>query len=376
MPDPQRLRVLSIAHTAVSREAGRLRYHPLAHDPSLDVHLIVPRRWHQFGRWMTADPGPDPGVTLHVMPIVLPRAGRARWYLHAYPGLGRLVRHLRPDVLHFWEEPWSVVAAQGAWLAQRYRAGLVLEVDQNILKRLPTPFEQIRRSVLRQTSVVLARSDEAEAVVRACGYTGPVQAISYGVNRDVFRPTARPPHPSLRLGYVGRIVEEKGLDDVLDALAATPHAELAIMGEGPQQQALEARIVAEGLAGRVRFEGWGPPAAVARFIGGLDALVLMTRTTQAVREQFGRVILEAQSCGVPVIGSTSGAIPSVLGTGGWVVPERDGAALATLLRSLTPTAINARGAAGIANVEARFTYEVVAHSLAHAWRMARPRSPP
>jgi len=59
---PRPLRVLSIADTAVSRAAGRLRYHPFAHDGSLDVTLVVPSRWHQFGRWLTADPADDPGA--------------------------------------------------------------------------------------------------------------------------------------------------------------------------------------------------------------------------------------------------------------------------------------------------------------------------
>ena len=72
------LRVVSVAHTAVQRQAGRLRYHPLAADPLLDVHLVVPRRWHQFGRWMDADSGSeDPGVRVHALPIRWPHAGPA-----------------------------------------------------------------------------------------------------------------------------------------------------------------------------------------------------------------------------------------------------------------------------------------------------------
>lgn len=63
--------MLSIAHTAVSRAAGRLRYHPFANDGSLDVTLVVPSRWHQFGRWLTDDPADDPGAR------VIPLAGRS-----------------------------------------------------------------------------------------------------------------------------------------------------------------------------------------------------------------------------------------------------------------------------------------------------------
>ncbi|MFE1602325.1 glycosyltransferase [Methylobacterium sp. ID0610] len=369
------LRVLSIAHPAVSREAGRLRYHAFAGNPDLDVHLVVPARWHQFGRVLDADPPDDPGITVHVLPIRLPKAGPMGWYLHVYPALGRLIRRLDPDVIHLWEEPWSVVALQACLL--RGRAGLVLEVDQNILKRLPPPFEAMRRFTLARTAHVLARSPDAEAVVRASGYAGPVTPIGYGVDTATFRPAAAPPPPGgpLRLGYVGRLVVEKGLDDLLDAMARSPaETRLALMGEGPHEAALRARAAALGLAERVSIQGWAPPAGVARFIQGLDALVLLTRTTAAVREQFGRVIIEAQACGVPVIGSTGGAIPSVVGPGGWIVPESDPDALARLLAAVaaSPDERAARGAAGRRNVAARFTYAAVAAALARAWMAAAP----
>ena len=371
------LRVLSVAHTAVSRDAGRRRYYPLASLPSLDVHLVVPMRWYQFGRWRDADPAGDPGLTLHALPIRLARGGPAKWYMHWYPGLGHLVRSLKPQVLHLWEEPWGFVALQAAiWAWRRPETALVLEVDQNILKRLLPPFGLIRRFVLKHTTLILSRSDEATEVVRACGYRGPVHPISYGVDQAVFsaRHDYDPPlGRALRIGYVGRLVEEKGLDDALAALALTQSpVVLDIMGEGPQEAALKARAAALGLTGRVTFSGWGSPADVSAFISRLDALVLLTRTTAAVREQFGRVIVEAQSCGVPVIGSTCGAIPDVIGCGGWVVGERDPAALARLLDRLasSPEQLQGQSAGALLNVADRFTFDSIATALLRAWRSA------
>ena len=369
------LRVLSVAHTAVERAAGRLRYHPFAGRRDLDVHLVVPRRWHQFGRVIEADPAGDPGVAVHVLPIWFPRAGPMRWYLHVYPGLGGRIQQLRPDVIHLWEEPWSLVALQAAVL--RKDAALVLEVDQNILKRLPPPFEAIRRYVLGTTDHILSRSPDATAVVRACGYAGPVTEIGYGVDRATFAPmprAARP--PGLRLGYVGRLVVEKGLDDALDALArVAPDVTLTIMGEGPHEQPLRERARSLGLAERVSIRGWGRPDEVAGFIRGLDALLLLTRTTPVVKEQFGRVIIEAQSCGVPVIGSECGAIPAVTADGGWIVAESDPTALAALIGTLRadPSLLASASAAALRNVEAHFTYEAVAAQLADAWTAAARR---
>ncbi|HEY8332530.1 MAG TPA: glycosyltransferase [Tardiphaga sp.] len=377
-----RLRILSIAHPAVSSEGGRLRYHALAAREDVDVHLVVPAVWQEFGRSFVGTPSDDLALKIHVLPIRLPRAGPMGWYLHFYPGLRRLIRDVDPDVVHLWEEPWSVVALQARIL--KGRAALVMEVDQNILKRLPPPFEAIRKQVLRHTDHVLSRSPDATAVVRARGYRGPVTPIGYGVDLTSFFPTsdmqvAGSAQSGLRIGYVGRLVEEKGLDDALDAIArAAVPVSLAIMGEGPYEGRLRQRVAELGLGERVSFQGWGTPAEVASFMRGLDIMVLLTRTTKSVREQFGRVIVESQACGIPVIGSECGAIPSVIGDGGWIVPERDPGALAKLLEQVAADATlrGVRGAAARRNVEARFTYEAVSQALASACFAAASRGQP
>jgi glycosyltransferase involved in cell wall biosynthesis len=369
------LRIVSIAHPAVSSEAGRLRYPFLAARRNVDLHLVLPAVWKEFGRTMVAEPPKQTGFAVHVLPIWLPQAGPMNWYLHVYPGLRRLLRKLDPDVIHLWEEPWSVVALQAQLL--KGRAAVVLEVDQNILKRLPPPFEAIRKYVLGRTDHVLSRSADATMVVRARGYHGPVTPIGYGVDLKTFTPASNPaprsPNGALRIGYVGRLIEEKGLDDALDAMALRgAPVSFSIMGEGPYEATLRERVAALGLSNRVTFRGWGAPADVAAFIRSLDALVLLTRTTKAVREQFGRVIIEAQACGVPVIGSTCGAIADVVGDGGWIVPERDAHALREVLDKIAGDAalVRAKGLAARANVEARFTYEAVATALHAACRAA------
>ncbi len=373
-PGSAPLRILSIAHTAVSRNAGRLRYRPLGKDPTLEIRLIIPQRWHQFGRWSEADPGDEPGIAVKPLPIRLPRAGPAGWYLHFYPGLGRQVRQFAPNVIHLWEEPWSVVALHASLLARRIGAALVLEIDQNILKRLPPPFEAIRRYTLRCTNLVLARSPMATDVARACGYVGPSMQIGYGVDKTLFHAgPSRPAMPPLHIGYVGRLIDAKGVDDILSAMSKTSaDVRLTVLGEGPHEPALRAHVAESGLGDRVTFHPWGGPDDVAKLLRELHALILPTRTTNEIKEQFGRVIIESQACGTPVIGSTCGAIPDVVGAGGWIVSERDPDAIAALLDRLStcPEEIAARSVEGLANVAERFTYDEIAQDLALAFRIA------
>jgi glycosyltransferase involved in cell wall biosynthesis len=77
---------------------------------------------------------------------------------------------------------------------------------------------------------------------------------------------------------------------------------------------------------------------VPAVLRGLDALALPSRTTASWKEQFGRVLIEAMSCGVPVVGSSSAEIPHVIGSAGLVFPEGDAAALADAIGRLAEDA--------------------------------------
>lgn len=382
------LRVLSVAHGGVLHGVGRMRYEALSRQAGLELSLVVPERWREYGATYHAEPQAG-NVKVIVAPVRWLEAGPAKWYLYHYKTLRRILREVRPDVIHLWEEPWSVVALQALWLRDRLlpNASLVLETEQNILRRLPPPFEQIRRLTLRRADLLVTRQAEAEAVSRACGFKGPARCVRYGVDPAIFHPGAAPAQPDgprlhegLTLGYVGRMIRDKGLFDILDALAAGPgDVRLTLVGTGPDCAELQTRVESLGLSGRVRVMDPRPPGEIAAFMRGLDALLLMSRTTPTWKEQFGRVIIEAQACGTPVIGSSSGAIPEVVGAGGWIVREGDAAGLAQLFARLSSDRAE-RGAEldrvaklGLANVAERYTYRRVGDQLLDVYQTAAAR---
>ena len=373
-----KLRVLSISHSAVNRASGRTRYETLVDlRDDITLTLVAPGRWKEYGKAMRLDPHSGP-MDFRVEWIRFPSLPGVGWYLHHYPRLGRLLKELRPDVIHLWEEPWSVVGLQAIRLRNQILpdAAVMLETDQNILRKLPPPFEQIRRYALRQTDLLIGRQDESLRVARACGFAGPTAIVEYGVASGIFAPQDRAAARAaldvdgFTLGYVGRIVREKGLHDVLDAMAACRvPVTLLVLGSGPDRDALQARAAELGLTERVRLLDPRPPAEVARLMNALDALVLMSRTAATWKEQFGRVIMEAHACGVPVIGSDSGSIPGVVADGGWIIPEGDATALARLLERLaeTPGEVARAGAAGRTQAATRFSVATVANALADAY---------
>ncbi len=208
----------------------------------------------------------------------------------------------------------------------------------------------------------------AAGVLRAKGYAGTVAVIpQFGVDPAIFSPAdvdagREAPRP-FRIGYAGGLLPEKGLDDLLRACATLDGAwELALAGEGEAQPGLASLAAELGIGDRVRFAGRAESTAMPAFYRSLDAVVLSSHTTPAWKEQFGRVLVEAMACQVPVIGSDSGEIPNVIGDAGLIFPEGDVAALARHLRALMddPALRQRFGAAGRQRVLARFTMAHIA----------------
>ena len=382
------MKVLLVSHTCQSRTEGQPKAVCLHRMPGLELRVLVPDRWRHYGAWRAPDPVDPARFHLEVGRVGLPWLPGAQWYLHWYPGLAKLLREFRPDIIDLWEEPWGLVSAHAVWLRNRLLPGarVISETEQNVDKRLPPPFEQFRRYVYRHADFVVCRNEEAQAVARAKGYRGPMRVVPNAVDAELFRPLDRAACRrkisgvdgfDFLAGYVGRLVEEKGLLDLVDALEfCPPTVGLLLIGSGPLRERLEQRARELGKAAQIIFEGARPLEELPEAINALDVLVLPSRTTPSWKEQFGRVIIEAYACGVPVLGSDSGAIPDVVGAGGLIFPEGDARALAAALTTLRsdPERRTRLGRAGRALVEGRYTWQHVAESMMEIYQrvMADP----
>lgn len=374
------MRVLLISHTCQSFGAGQPKADAIAEYPGVDLTVISPVRWKEYGRWRGFD-APRPGTRVSYRPLrpMWPWSGPAQWYLHWYPALSRLLREFRPQVIDLWEEPWGLVSAHAVWLARRLvpEAKIVTETEQNIGKVLPPPFESFRNFTLRRADYAIGRSEEAVNVLRSLGYVGPAEVVPNGVDAQLFRPLDREDCrrqvgvSGFTAGYVGRLVEEKGLMDFVDALAECPSMVRGILaGDGPLRPELERRIAELGLASRVRILPGRPMAELPVLMNALDVMVLPSHTTPRWKEQFGRVIIEAHACGTPVIGTDSGAIPRVIGPGGLVVPERQPSRLAATISRLAAQPGQARelGEQGRRQALRLYTWPAIASQMVGIYR--------
>jgi glycosyltransferase involved in cell wall biosynthesis len=131
------------------------------------------------------------------------------------------------------------------------------------------------------------------------------------------------------------LVEEKGVQILLEAVAGLRDDwALRLIGDGPYLAELQALSTKLGLGRRVIFEAYVPSREMPRRLNELDVLVLPSLTRRNWKEQFGRVLIEAMACEVPVIGSSSGEIPNLIGDAGLIFPEGDSQALRNALCKL------------------------------------------
>jgi glycosyltransferase involved in cell wall biosynthesis len=302
--------------------------------PDVELTVAVPPVWQEPGV------GPLPlerryttGYQLAVLPIWL----NGHFHMHFYPGLKRLVELIKPDIFHIDEESFNFATFQAMQLGVQHRAKCCFYNWANIDRRYPPPFSTFERYALKHAAAAIAGNHEAALIIERHGYEGPIHVLpQFGVDPELFQPTTEPlPASPFRIGYFGRMVESKGVMDLIEALALLPASvHLLLIGDGELLPNIAVRIAELGLQERVEIRPRVPSADVPAEMRRLHAFVLPSRTTPRWKEQFGRVLIEAMASGVPPIGSDSGEIPHVIGDAGLIFHEGKVAELAAAIQKL------------------------------------------
>lgn len=365
------MRVAIVSKTFIY-DAAQRQLEWLARIPGIEVTLITPAEWrNDDGRTLPFTPRFTHGYATRPLPVRF----NGRYHFYMYRGLSDVVRAIAPDILHIDEEPYNPAGAQAQRIAERVGARTLFVVLQNLYKAYPPPFSLLEQYNYRHTAHIIACNADAGEVVRRKGYRGPLSTFAvYGVDPDVYTPTERRgDRGEFVIGYLGRFVLYKGLGVLIEAMRGLPeNCQLRLVGSGPDKDELERLAREHGVAGRVEFAPAVAAAEAPRVLADMDALALPSLTRPNWMEQFGRVLIEAMGCGVPVVGSDSGEIPRVIGDAGVVVPEGNVEALRSALRELAerPDRRRELAARGRARVLANFTQEQVARKLAAVYKQA------
>ena len=283
----------------------------------------------------------------------------------------------RPDVVHahFWMSGLAAVEAAGSLLApvpvlQTFHAlGSVKRRHQGDADSSPSQRVELERSLCRAvTHIVATCTDEVFELRRLGLVRDRVSIVPCGVDTSVFTPrgTVAPRSARPRLLVLGRLVERKGQDDAVRALAAVPEAELVVVGgppaaeldADPEVRRLRAVAAEAGVADRLVFTGAVARADVPAWVRSADVVLAVPWY-----EPFGITPLEAMACGRPVVATAVGGLVDTVADGvtGDLVPPRDperlGEALAALLADDERRA--AYGAAGVKRARGRYRWSRV-----------------
>jgi glycosyltransferase involved in cell wall biosynthesis len=263
--------------------------------------------------------------------------------------LGRRWHEARPDAVHshFWMSGLASVAAAaplGIPVAHTYHAlGVVKRRHQGAADTSPDERCDVERRLARQVDRVVATSeDERRELVAMGGDPDRITVVPCGVDLGLFRPTGdvdRREAGRRRVVVVSRLVERKGIGNVIAALVALRDVELVVAG-GPPEPLLANDPEAQrflrlarqlGVADRVDLRGAVPREDVPPLLRSADVVACCPWY-----EPFGLVAVEAMACGVPVVASAVGGLAETVldGRTGLHVPPREPARIAAALRSL------------------------------------------
>lgn len=349
-----------LLHKALVNGAYQKKAEALAALPGVELTVVVPPAWRE-ARWGTIplERRHTAGYRLVVAPLWF----NGHHHVHCYPTLGTIVRRARPDVFHVDEEPFNLATAEAFFLGERVGARLLFVTWATVYRDYPPPFRWFERYTHRRATAAIAGNTDALDVLRRRGYQGPAEIVPLALDPALFPPREPARREPFTVGFLGRLVREKGAHILLEALARlSSDVRARLIGGGDQEAALRALAARLGVADRVEFVPLAPAGDVPRLLRAFDVLVVPSLTTPTWKEQFGRVIIEAMASGVPVIGSDSGEIPRVLGDAGVVVPEGDAVALAAALQAVRDDEgrWRALALAGRRRVLAHYTWERVA----------------
>ena len=198
----------------------------------------------------------------------------------------------------------------------------------------------LKRLVLGRAAAVLPVSGD---IARTLGLgSAPVlpMGVDTGAIHDAVGPRA--PHPALLI-YVGRLVDKKGIDVLLDAVARVPAARLEVIGDGPERATLVARADGLGILDRVRFAGKLSRSEVIAALTRAQAVVIPSKVGAGGDMEGTPVVLcEAMAAGVPVVASDLGGLGECIehGVTGLLVPPGDVDALAATLAKVLSGSID------------------------------------
>jgi len=303
----------------------------------VQITVIVPQNIvvdpiYSQNRYLTVCPEDfEPSYNLIPIDLLDPR----RYNLGFNPiALWRALKASKPDIIHVFNEYHCFPVAETIFIRNHFlakRIPIVIYAFQNVdylqlkVKTISDFIKRFIRKIIIHYNVtylagVTAANSEALDLVKQYNHLIKRRRIFWGIDTTLFFPKDKIvcrqrlglPKDKKIVGYFGRMVQEKGLEDLLRTMLKLKDVHLLLIGSGPYEQRVKQLVRDWSIQGKVIYKSIVSPPELNDYFNSLDCFILPSQTTPIWKEQYGRVLVEAMACGIPIVGSSSGAIVEVL----------------------------------------------------------------
>jgi glycosyltransferase involved in cell wall biosynthesis len=323
--------VLVISHSAIQPTYHR-KFEEIAKKGDVILRVLVPDTWFENDRTLRFS-----GRYVNQNLIFYPKEVAFHGYGSRFFFTKDIMEYFwdfQPHIIHLEEEPWSLCALQTIFMRRIFcpRSKLIFRTSLSVpieLKFSPLA-SLIERLTFRESDYAFILSERAGEILRQKGYKKGMCVSPNGVDTQIFR---KMDVKSLKsglgikegefvVGYVGRLLRMKGLDTLLEAFSMLEgDCRLLIVGSGIYKNDMLSLASQLGIDENMILIDAVPAEEVPQYINCMSVLVLPSITTPGWVEFFGRVLVEAMVCQVPVIGSNSGEISNVVDDAGLIFRE-------------------------------------------------------
>lgn len=317
------MKVLYISHIYVV-EQNRQKIKIIQNKYRIDTLIVTPLRWKNI--LIKNFDASSNKKEKNICYLDVYKQGNLKQYI--YKNLITVLKKFMPDIIHIDEEPWFRSAFQVVLYSKIFlnpKPKIVIFSWENIERRLKIHYRLIEKFNIKNSSAIITGNKEAkERILRRKPICPVYVSPNLGVNLDDYN-FKKTPSSKIRIGYIGRLVPEKGILLLLNAFKKLPfkNKHLSITGDGPLRDEIKKFITQHNLNNLVKLNPPVPHNRVPILFKELDIFVLASFSTKQWKEQFGHTLIEAMAGKTAVIGSNSGAIPEVIHNAGLIFREKD-----------------------------------------------------
>jgi len=329
-----KIKLLTIGHSYVV-SLNRSLMRELNAQGNIEVTVLAPEYFHGDLRSLSMEPEPQASF-LKVRSIKCYFSKKIHFFFYDPLELKKILQEEDFDYFYLWEEPYVVSGYQVARELQRLKKPYAIFSAQNILKKYPWPFSHFEKFALEHSQAVWPCGNLVLECLNKKGF-GHLKAdvVSLPVDLKHFHKATKENKLKEKerlglkqkkiIGFMGRLTPEKGVGfflKALEELLKNPDYGGLLIGSGPLEPEIQAWIKSHRFESKVKLVS-ALHSEVSRVLSVMDVILCPSQSTPFWEEQFGRMIIEAFACGIPVIGSRSGEIPYVVSEAGLLVDPQD-----------------------------------------------------